>query len=739
MRDGTGVTPVRRARVSLIPSTGAPLIIDSDTNGRYRFDARAGSYLLAVAKPGFLVADAGTTVGASGRIPVQISGTTTTRDVIMAPAASIEGRVIDSVGGPVVDVLVEARQIRGDGSRAPAVASARTDDRGRYRLHTVPPGEYTMEATVPAQAGPGPAALAARSGGSRLYYPGVTRVDDAQRVTVGAGSLTTGIDIGGASQPGPSPAQMASRAGVITNAAPASLSGTGKIAGRVTRADNARPLPAATVTLAWFEGGRLTRRGSATDTEGRFEIAGLGPGSYQVTVTADGFLDREFGWTRAAPFGRRIDLARGESFDQANVAMPAPGAIEGRVLDEFGDAVADVLVQLATVQFIAGSGRLVPVGGRVSPRPSDDTGAFRIFNLRPDDYYVMALSGPFAPDSDLGGFALTLYPGTRTATDARPMPVNAGGDTLGVVFSLVPGLVSNVTGAVVDTAGDPVENATVLLRPMSGGDVRVLTRPAQARTNAAGQFSFRNVPEGSYAMQASGGLVDTFGFTTIDVSGPETRSVGIEVRPCAFLRGRATFEGNAPRPALRDVRINWNTAELQSAPYEVLARQTTWRADGTFEVPCVYGFSIVSAAIASSPWTVSRITLAGRDVTDALVDFRRGDVEGVEITFTDRAASIAGTVMDGVRPAADYAVVIFAADRLKWQYPTRFVMVGRPNQQGGFRVTGVPAGSYLAVALPQVDNTGWQDPQFLETLVSVATPFNVENGQSRALALKLVR
>ena len=49
-------------------------------------------------------------------------------------------------------------------------------------------------------------------------------------------------------------------------------------------------------------------------------------------------------------------------------------------------------VQAARVQYVAGKRRLMPIGGTTAARPTDDLGQFRILNLPPGDYYLMALS-----------------------------------------------------------------------------------------------------------------------------------------------------------------------------------------------------------------------------------------------------------------------------------------------------------------------------------------------------------
>ena len=62
----------------------------------------------------------------------------------------------------------------------------------------------------------------------------------------------------------------------------------------------------------------------------------------------------------------------------------------------------------------------------------------------------------------------------------------------------------------------------------------------------------------------------------------------------------------------------------------------------------------------------------------------------------------------------------------------------RPDQQGRFSTKGLPAGHYLAIAVDVVEEGQSSDPEFLEQIRSDATPFDLGDGERKALALKLV-
>ena len=89
------------------------------------------------------------------------------------------------------------------------------------------------------------------------------------------------------------------------------------------------------------------------------------------------------------------------------------------------------------------------------------------------------------------------------------------------------------------------------------------------------------------------------------------------------------------------------------------------------------------------------------------------------------------------RIATDYTVVLFARDRDRWTPQSRFLASARPDQEGRFQARTLPPGEFLAVALDFVEQGEWQDPELLQRLVPLATPFELEEGETKTLELPL--
>ena len=193
----SGSQPVRRATVTLESAVlRAPLIAATDTDGRFQFSGlAAGRYRVKGEKPGFVaaVADPRRAFEPSPEFDVTTNGRSV-QDLPMQPAGAIEGRILSDSGDPAVNMVVSAVRLGYDatGRKVAAVRQVRTDDRGRYRVHTLPPGEYLVDAAPDPLAamstGPTPTVLA------RNYFPGTARLEEARAVPIVVGQNVTDID-----------------------------------------------------------------------------------------------------------------------------------------------------------------------------------------------------------------------------------------------------------------------------------------------------------------------------------------------------------------------------------------------------------------------------------------------------------------------------------------------------------------------------------------------------------------
>jgi hypothetical protein len=135
--------------------------------------------------------------------------------------------------------------------------------------------------------------------------------------------------------------------------------GTGRIRGRVMAAETGGPVRRAQVRIMSPD---IGSKSAMSDAEGRYEFRDLPAGRFNMSATKSGFVTVQYGQTRPYESGKTIELVEAQVLDKADIAMPRGSVIAGRVLDEFGDPVADAMVNAMRSAWTGGRRRLQPSG-----------------------------------------------------------------------------------------------------------------------------------------------------------------------------------------------------------------------------------------------------------------------------------------------------------------------------------------------------------------------------------------
>ncbi len=519
---------------------------------------------------------------------------------------------------------------------------------------------------------------------------------------------------------------------------------TARLSGTVTDGATGAPVANVSLRLVSFEVMRVARS-AVTDAEGRFTYDKLVPGRYQLTASAIGYVQQQYGQRADSEPGRPIDLGDGQHFEHADFSLVPQGALEGVLFDEFGDPAPGITVRVSRPAWAGGMRRLMPLSGRSPMSTTNDKGQFRIPHLAPGRYYVTALAGVFADPGATGGFAPTFYPGTTQVGAAQSVTVGPGQQVTGIDFTLEPVPTVSVSGKFIDENGAPVARADYffMAHDSTGASALALVRGA---ADEAGLFELRNVPAGRFTIQAfgrpeGGGNLGRapFGWATLTVDDRSLTNLEVRIMPGARARGRFVLEGDT-RVALRpqQVRVSPRSIGFESSPISGGPPNIEVREDWTFEVSNMSGLRVVRADVASPAWGMKRVLWRGRDVTDTPLDFTAGDIDDLEVVLTTELSLLSGTVTDAAGAAvAECSIVVFAVDPARWTFPSRYIALARPNQAGQFRVSGLPPASYVAVALRSVEAGLHEDPEFLEGIRALGSLVNMLEGQTQAIDLKL--
>jgi hypothetical protein len=526
---------------------------------------------------------------------------------------------------------------------------------------------------------------------------------------------------------------------------PPDLKGTAAIRGRVVAADTGRPLRAAQIVLANVvtdaaAASPTVRRSAYADAQGRFGWDDLPAGKYRVTATTfSGYCSLEYGADAPGEAGTVIAIADGEAFDKADFRLPRGGVVTGRVVDDAGEPVQGVAVDAYALEYRAGVERLRAVtGGATRSKASNDVGEYRIFGLPPGDYYIAASPAPFGARNstrDLSaGFAVTYYPGTTAISEAQRVSVAAAGE-VEASYSLVPSATFEVAGVALDASGAPLAGAALSLRPAENP---MPTMDAAATTARDGSFTFASVPAGRYILQTirSPGGRWAFISTALTIAS-DTKSLVVQAKAPVTAAGQVVFDAEVSPFTTTGVRIAaWPVDPLRSP----LVGGDTFEAperDGTFHLSDLWGPRQIVVEVPPG-WGVKSVRLNGADVTDKPIDFERERDARLEVALTNRTTHISGVVADDGRPAAKATVLIFSSDRTRWSFTSRFLRASATDETGRYTVSGLPAGEYRAIALPNAPY-GWQRAQVLDPLIRDGSRVTLNDGERATLDLKIVK
>jgi hypothetical protein len=546
------------------------------------------------------------------------------------------------------------------------------------------------------------------------------------------------------------PAGAAGRGQRPTRATPARADaprGTAILRGQIVAADNGSPIRRAQVRVTSPDAreGRV----ATTDAQGRFEIKELPAGRYTLSASKGGFVSLQYGQRRPSESGTPIELGDGQAIDKITIGLPRGSVLGGRITDEFGEPVANASVTAWRYAYAGGTRRMMPAGqnGRDT---TDDQGHYRLFGLPPGDYYVSATlrtGGPEVTDpmGELSGYASTYFPGTTNAADATRVSLAVAQENTTINFGLIATRLVKVSGQVLMSDGAPASNGLVMLLPSAATG-----RPGLAmqqggngnRIDANGTFRLSNVAPGRYQVQArAGGREFELARMELTVGAEDVDGLTMVTAPGAIANGSVVSDTGEP--------FDFKPQQLQIA-----ARPASPDAGGPAgpgmagaRVADDWTFSLRNLSDAvlirtGSPqgWSLKSVMVSGQDVTDTPVEFPAGQtISGMLIVLTKKIASLSGLVTDGKgNPVLDATVIVFPNDDKLWTYQSRFIKAARPDQDGRYQVTGLPGpGSYLAVALQGLEDGQAGDPEFLASVKDLGTKFELGEGETKAVDVKL--
>jgi Carboxypeptidase regulatory-like domain len=533
-------------------------------------------------------------------------------------------------------------------------------------------------------------------------------------------------------------------------------SGTAVVAGQVlTRDAESRPLRKSIVTLR-SDDGRVWRT-AITDDGGAFAFAGLPAGRYGLEASRRGWPSISYGASRPHQRGTRIEVGNGQRVDDIVIRMPRGAVLTGSMVDHTGRPLAHAPVVALRFMYVNGERRL----SRYREDHTDDRGIFRLYGLAAGEYFVASAGVPMAfsdvdvihPTGEVDvrrareaelrgsrvdalpwttvGYAPVYFPGTPFRAQAMLVTVAAGEERSALDFEVVPAQVLNVQGMVSPPRGLGVRNVAVVLRATvdeaaggyAGDDRRTVARPD-------GSFVFSSVPPGAYdlfarVVQDDGTVL--WAASALTVAGDHAPRVLMSLRPALTLSGRVAFEGES-LPEASAIRIALQELPAGEAVAASVDRSGDFVIDGL--VPGRYRVAASIGGARQAPgWSVKSFVINGGETLEAIVDLRSSSA-GAVVTFTDRYATLSGTVQTSAgRAARQHFVVVFPADPRLWVRLSRRIHAVRPFSDGRYLVDDLAPGEYFLTAIGDVEDGEWLDRTVLQRLAAVALQIEVSEGE----------
>jgi hypothetical protein len=527
--DGARNEPVRRALVSAASGSSQSSQTHTDDAGRFRLTRLApGSYGLFVSASSYV----SVTYGAPNRdAPGRTIALTSGQQIdgiriALTRTGVIAGVITAAAGEPLPNVVVslarwgyspqtgERALVRAD------VAGATTDDRGRYRIFDLLPGEYFVMTTseaplhgfrtidggeplpvmrhadveavrlgvIAAPPRPGSAAPRAASGsGPRIrsvptFYPGSARVAGATPIRLDAGEVRTDVDF------------------AVQSVPYATISGTVLLPGGVTvERTTTQILAVGSDVTGWhiFDSPNAARDPSA------FTFGRVPPGEYVIAAqvvarSAVGAAGSPELWSATYPL-----VVDGQ--DIAGIALsPRPGVtVSGQVMFPDGAPHAEVAAGLRIgLTAIVGPGEVHTGSGSV---PLEKDGRFRVTGLQPGRYRVgIAVERPPTPSG-----SWWLKSAVVRGIDVADVPLDVGAADVGGVIVTLTQRPGSISGALHRHDNQPVPGQRVIAFSTDPAVWLPQSRRIRAsRTASDGRFMLHGLPAGEYFLVVAGADVE---------------------------------------------------------------------------------------------------------------------------------------------------------------------------------------------------------------------------------------
>jgi hypothetical protein len=483
---------------------------------------------------------------------------------------------------------------------------------------------------------------------------------------------------------------------------------------------------------------------AVSDSEGRFVLGTLDPGTLRVSFAKSGYVPRNFTYT----------LTRNQRFDAAVIRLSARGVLSGRVFDANGKPLVRAQVIPFSYRFSGGRRQLTANPGGYT----NDRGEYRLIDLELGRYVIGIDSGdstsrdyppPPAPDfmNPSRPEGPILYPGVSSLKDATTVEVKSGEETRLRDITLTQIRLGPVRVQVANALDSTLKNISIRATNETrvyelsdidaeysiafwgfSFDTSLRDRELQAREG----FPLVYWPKspGSYqlrflATDSNGDQV--LGFAKFDYTGePINVTLPIPQPPAVRLNCRFSFPEGTPAEPANPVSMGFRNSEGRSVDCPELPAGFIDRNNTPASTPGLYNISHSSFYYPN--WYIASARQGERDVLSEGVQMSAGTTT-IDVVVVRNSGLVRGKVTDSQGKPAHNAVVAIIPERRSNSNPVSFASrFARADQDGTFEVRGITPGSYEIYAWFGVRREAALDPAFLGQYENRGRPLRVAEG-----------
>ena len=463
-----------------------------------------------------------------------------------------------------------------------------------------------------------------------------------------------------------------------------------------------------------------------TNSEGKFELTHIEPGSYSVEVQRSGFVTQQYKGQVAISAGNRVKGFDFKLIPQAVVA--------GRVLDQDGAPLSGMEVLLLRPVDLNGKQQLLRVGFA----QTNDAGEFRIAGLAAGRYLLGASNQNamqiftsrllrYDFDKPQVAFAKTYFPSSTEESSARPIDLTPSQNLSGLEIRMKQERVFRVRGKLVTST--PIRELRVEAAPRNSDRTTPLENK-EGILNEDGTFEIARLFPGPYtitAMMATGNRTP-IGKTQIDITQNNVDNVIVSKIESVTVAGTIRIEGSftAKKPTLESIQLSLFSPTAGFENY----RQAKPDALGSFQLENVVPgkFRLGIQNLPDGLWLKSA-RAASASIINSEFEIPSGPIE---IALATGVGTISGGLTNLQGQPAQGSIILQSEQTrpdLLRNIPT--------DQNGRFKLPNIAPGEYTLYAVPPFEAFKPPSREATEAARSKARKITIEANSQAQVDLTL--